>query len=76
VLRDATLRYVGTQNDRDPILQAIGGSVPTNITTGYRQEDVNLDGTVRYIGASNDRDPILQNIGGTVPTNVRLQQLP
>ena len=76
VLRDASLRYVGTQNDRDPILQAIGGSVPTNITTGYRQEDVNLDGTVRYIGSANDRDPILQNIGGTVPTNVRSQQLP
>ncbi|MBK8497998.1 MAG: PQQ-dependent sugar dehydrogenase [Flavobacteriales bacterium] len=76
VLLDATLRYVGSGNDRDPILTAIGGSVPTNTVSGYRQEDVNLDGAVRYVGANNDRDPILQNIGGSVPTAVRSQQLP
>lgn len=73
---DATLRYVGAQNDRDPILSAIGGSTPTNTITGYRVEDVNMDGTVRYVGANNDRDLILLNIGGTVPTATRAQQLP
>lgn len=77
VVRDATLRYTGESNDRDPQLQLIGGSVPTNVSAlGYYSEDVNLDGVVRYTGESNDRDPILQNIGGSVPTNTRSQQLP
>ena len=61
---------------RDPILVAIGGTVPTNTITGYRLEDTNLDGIVKYTGASNDRDPILVNIGGVVPTNTRTEQLP
>ncbi|MBX2971983.1 MAG: hypothetical protein KF797_02670, partial [Flavobacteriales bacterium] len=69
-------KYVGTGNDRDPILMRIGGAVPTNTVEGYFPEDVNLDGQVRYNGAANDRDPILQVIGGAVPTNVRLEQLP
>jgi choice-of-anchor B domain-containing protein len=76
VVRDGQLLYTGAGNDRDPILQAIGGVVPTNSITGYRMEDTNLDGVVKYTGGDNDRDPILQNIGGTVPTNTRLQQLP
>ena len=74
---DHTLLYTGNGNDRDLILQAIGGTVPTNTLNGeYRQEDVNLDGTVRYTGGANDRDPILSNIGGVVPTATRVEQLP
>ena len=74
---NGTLLYTGSDNDRDPILQAIGGTIPTNAVTGqYRPEDVNLDGTVRYTGTGNDRDPILQNIGGVVPTASRVEQLP
>ena len=73
---DGVLRYTNTNNDRDPILVRIGGSVPTASATGYYPEDVNLDGVVRYTGASNDRDPILVNIGGGVPTNTRTEQLP
>ncbi|MEO8066645.1 MAG: hypothetical protein ABI599_03020 [Flavobacteriales bacterium] len=73
---DATVKYTGTDNDRDPVLLAIGGNVPTNTTTGYLPTDVNLDGTVKYTGARNDRDPILITIGGTVPTVVRTQPLP
>ncbi|MBP6573011.1 MAG: SBBP repeat-containing protein [Flavobacteriales bacterium] len=73
---DGVLKYTGTDNDRDPILIAIGGTVPTNTTDGYRAEDVNLDGTVKYTGTDNDRDPILINIGGVVPTNSRSAQLP
>lgn len=61
--------YVGDDNDRDPILVAIGGVVPTNSIVGYRTEDVNMDGVVRYTGAGNDRDPILFAVGGN-PTNV------
>ena len=76
VQRDVWLKYVGEQNDRDPILAAIGGAVPTNTASGYLPTDVNLDGQVKYVGEGNDRDPILSNIGGAVPTNVRAEQLP
>jgi len=74
---DGNAKYSGSSNDRDPILSAIGGVVPTNTLTGqYRQEDLNLDGVVKYSGSGNDRDIILQTIGGTVPTAVRDEQLP
>lgn len=76
VNRDGVLRYVGTNNDRDPILVAIGGVNPVATVSGYRLEDVNLSGTVMYTGGGNDRDPILQNLGGNVPTQTRTQQLP
>ncbi len=64
------IKYVGSGNDRDPILSRIGGAIPTATTTGYHQEDVNMDGVVKYVGFNNDRDPILQSIGGSNPTNV------
>ncbi|MBL7939908.1 MAG: PKD domain-containing protein [Flavobacteriales bacterium] len=69
--------YTGSGSDRDLILQAIGGVVPTNTINGqYRLEDVNLDGAVMYAGSNNDRDRVLQTIGGLVPTATRTQQLP
>lgn len=70
------LKYTGSSNDRDPILQSVGGLVPTNVVSGYRQADVNMDGLVKYTGSGNDRDPILQQIGGSVPTNTLQQQVP
>jgi len=74
---DHSAKYTGTGNDRDPILTAIGGALPTNTLTGqYRQEDLNLDGEVKYTGANNDRDRILLTIGGSTPTNVRVEQVP
>ncbi|MBX2979401.1 MAG: YncE family protein [Flavobacteriales bacterium] len=73
---DGMLRYTNSNNDRDPILVAIGGTVPTASVSGYLAEDVNLDGAVKYTGSDNDRDLILQNIGGTVPTNSRMEQMP
>jgi uncharacterized delta-60 repeat protein len=76
VNHDGELKYTGQNNDRDPILFSIGGSVPTNTTAGYKVEDINMDGLVKYTGPDNDRDPILSNIGGSVPTNTRQGQLP
>jgi PKD repeat protein len=73
---NGTLKYVGANNDRDPILVTIGGIVPTNTVNGYHTADVNMDGIVKYVGANNDRDPILQNVGGSVPTNIRTAQMP
>jgi len=68
--------YTGSGNDRDQVLQAIGGAIPTNTAAGYLQSDINLDGLAKYTGEANDRDPILANIGGVIPTNSRVQQLP
>jgi hypothetical protein len=74
---DGTVKYSGVNNDRDPVLVAIGGSVPTQLVSGvYSPLDINLDGLLRYTGSTNDRDIILQTIGGTVPTAVRVGQTP
>jgi len=73
---DDRLQYTGQGNDRDFILQAIGGVVPTATTVGYLAEDCDLNGVVRYTGANNDRDLLLQGIGGVVPTAIRAEQLP
>jgi hypothetical protein len=74
---DGTLMYTGNNNDRDPILQSVGGTNPTGVVNNtYHRRDTNMDGAIKYTGMNNDRDPILVNIGGTVPTNTRTQQLP
>ncbi len=73
---DGIIKYSGTANDRDPILFNIGGTVPTNVNTGYNSEDINLDGKIKYTGQNNDRDLILFNIGGNIPTNTKSAQLP
>ena len=71
---DHTIRYTGAPNDRDPILQAIGGTVPTSVVQNvYSGADVNMDGAIKYVGVRNDRDLILQNIGGVTPTATRTQ---
>lgn len=77
VLRDDVLRYTGEDNDRDPILSAVGGVVPTSASApGYHQQDVTMDGEILYTGGGNDRDLILLNIGGVIPTLTRDEQLP
>jgi hypothetical protein len=76
VSHNGIVKYTGSDNDRDPILQQVGGSVPTAIATGYHPTDGNMDGLIKYTGSSNDRDPILTVIGGTVPTAVRVEQVP
>ncbi|MBK7270185.1 MAG: delta-60 repeat domain-containing protein, partial [Flavobacteriales bacterium] len=73
---DHSVKYAGGNNDRDPILTRIGGTVPTATVSGYWLEDVNLDGVVKYAGSSNDRDRVLNSIGGSVPTAMRVATLP
>jgi len=70
------IKYTGAGNDRDPILQFIGGSNPTTTATGYANADVNLDGVIKYVGSGNDRDPILVTVGSTTPNAVRIEQVP
>ena len=76
VFGDTQLRYTGANNDRDPILNIIGGVIPTSTVSGYLKEDANLDGAAKYTGAGNDRDVILNNLSGGVPTATRTEQLP
>lgn len=76
VVRDAAVKYTGANNDRDAILNAIGGNAPTSTISGYHGADVTLDGKVQFTGTGNDRDPILNNIGGSVPTATVTEQLP
>ncbi|MEO8068613.1 MAG: hypothetical protein ABI599_13030 [Flavobacteriales bacterium] len=70
------LKYTGTLNDRDAILTAVGGTLPTATIAGYYPTDVTMDGVVKYTGTLNDRDPILVNVGGSVPTATRAEQVP
>jgi len=76
VISDDQVKYTGINNDRDAILTAIGGVVPTASISGYHSEDTTLDGLVKYTGLNNDRDIILVNIGGVIPTSTRSEQLP
>lgn len=73
---DNTVKYTGSQNDRDPILVNVGSTTPNNSVPGYHRDDTNMDGIVRYTGSGNDRDGILVNVGSTTPNNQRVEQLP
>ena len=73
---DATVKYTGGSNDRDPILLAVGSTTPNGSAAGYPRTDTNLDGIVKYTGSANDRDIILTNTGSTTPNAVRAEQLP
>jgi hypothetical protein len=73
---DNSVKYTGTQNDRDPILVNVGSTTPNNSVPGYHRDDTNMDGVVKYTGSGNDRDGILVNVGSTTPNNQRIEQLP
>ena len=75
-LQNGQLNYVGTGNDRDPILVRVGNTTPNNTVQGYFSEDVDLNGAVRYMASGNDKDRILINVGSTTPNNIRYEQLP
>lgn len=76
VTGNGQVKYAGGSNDRDPILVAIGGAVPTATVSGYAGTDVNLNGVTKYAGSANDRDAILTTVGGTVPTATRTTFVP
>ena len=76
VIFDGKLKYAGSNNDRDPILTRIGGTVPTPTVNGYWGEEVKMDGVMKYAGSNNDRDRVLISIGGSVPTAMRVATLP
>jgi len=66
---DKNTKYNGTNNDKEPILYAVGISTPNNIIQPvYRKEDANMDGRVKYNNVDNDKNFILNKILGTSPT--------
>lgn len=69
------VQYTGQANDRDVVLSAVGGVVPTNELMGYHRSAINLDGVVKYTSSNNDRDIILQTFGGVVPTTIVYEQV-
>lgn len=73
---DAKVKFTGVANDRDAVVVAMGGMIPTATLGGYHPADVNLDGVVKLTGTANDRDPILMNVGSSSPTAVLVEQLP
>ncbi len=76
VQHNGAVKYTGAGNDRDAVLQAIGGLEPTNVVAGYHMEDVNLDGFVSYTGIGNDRELILGTLGGSNGTAVKVAAMP
>lgn len=73
---DSKVKFTGAGNDRDAVVIAMGGMIPTATVAGYHPADVNLDGVVKLTGTGNDRDPILMNVGSSSPTSVLVEQLP
>ena len=71
---DYQLKYNGSVNDRNAILNIIGINTPSNIVSGYLLADYNMDGQVKYNGSANDRNVLLGNIGIGAPSNVLYDQ--
>lgn len=70
VNRDGIVKYTGTNNDRDPVLIAVGATSPNNpAPCACCLADVTGDGVVKYTGNGNDRDPIILGVGSTSPNN-------
>jgi hypothetical protein len=68
------IKYNGTANDKQVVLNAVGVATPNNIVgPAYRLEDVNMDGMTRYNGFNADRLNILNTVGVSTPNNVYYQ---
>ncbi|MDX1409145.1 MAG: ASPIC/UnbV domain-containing protein, partial [Saprospiraceae bacterium] len=67
---DHRIRYNGSVNDKNAILDAVGLSTPNNVPAGYFQCDVNLDGLVKYNGSINDKNQVLDQVGLGTPNQI------
>lgn len=60
---DKNVKYNGLNNDKEPILNAVGIATPNNILNAvYRREDANMDSKVKYNNADNDKNFILNKL--------------
>jgi hypothetical protein len=67
---DFQLKYNGSVNDRNVLLNTVGINTPSNVVSGYLLGDYNMDGLVKYNGSTNDRNVLLGNIGIGAPSTV------
>jgi hypothetical protein len=68
---DQSLRYYGSNSDRQSILNMVGSSTPYSmINDTYTPADVNMDGILNYYGTNSDRQFLLNNVGSAAPYNV------
>ncbi|WP_422107130.1 HYR domain-containing protein [Winogradskyella sp.] len=65
---DAVIQYVGGIQDTPGILAEVLNdngnflSLPTFVTTGYSNRDINMDGNIQYVGGNSELPFILQNV--------------
>lgn len=60
---DKNVKYNGLNNDKDPIIYAVGLATPNQILYPvYRTEDVNMDARVKYNNADNDKNFMLNQV--------------
>ena len=72
---DQAIKYNGSSNDKNAILQAVGLLTPNEVLMAYSTLDINMDGLIKYNGASNDKNSILTRVGLLTPNAVITGQL-
>ncbi len=73
---DGNIKYNGTSNDKNSILNTVGLSTPSNIVASYSDSDINMDGDVKYNGTSNDKNTVLSVVGLSTPNTIISEHIP
>jgi len=73
---DKNTKYNGLTNDKQFVLDALGGVANNVIPANYRPEDVNMDGVIKYNNTNADRLTILGTVGVSTPNNIYNQHTP
>ena len=62
---DGFVSYVGTNNDKVAIYNAINGNQSiSNFINGYSNSDINMNGVASYVGTNNDKVVLYNTIDG------------
>jgi hypothetical protein len=72
---DFTVKYDGSNNDREEILNKVGFYTPSNIIQVYHRADVDMNSWVKYMGTGNDKVFIYNVLSGNV-TNTLQSHVP
>lgn len=60
---DHVVKYHGSHNDRESVLELVGTASLSAVMEGYFREDLDMDGEVRYMGGNNDKIKIYIILG-------------
>jgi hypothetical protein len=74
--RNKNVKYNGLSNDKQNVLDALGGDINGILGVTYRKEDVNMDGYIKFNNTNNDRAIILGTVGVSTPNNIFNQHTP